>query len=237
MTAGMEHANVAVLEAVLWDHDGTLVDTEPYWIEAELELAAEFGVPWTVEHAVATVGSPMSETARRMQVTGLPMENGEIVIELSRRVVRLIDEKGIRWLPGVQELLAEIAEAGVRNAIVSNAWRSVVEKTVSALPEGSFEFVLTGDEMKHAKPDPWPYLTAAEALDVSPRHVIVIEDSLSGTLSAEAAQMPVLVVPNVKDIPAAPGRVLARSLADVSLGSLRAVVAGEGQNVPNLVLE
>jgi HAD superfamily hydrolase (TIGR01509 family) len=226
--------NVAELKAVLWDHDGTIVDTEPYWIESELELAAQFGAAWTEEDAVSVVGSPMAESARQMRAAGVDMEIDAIIDHLCARVVELIDEKGIRWLPGVTDLFNEIAEAGIRCAIVSNAWRSVVEKTAAALPPGVVEYTLTGDEMKFAKPDPWPYRTAAEALGVPVENTIAIEDSVSGTLSAEAAGMPVLVVPSVADVPEAPGRSRATSLADVNLDTLRAIVAGEVLTVPAL---
>lgn len=215
------------LKAVLWDHDGTLVDTEPYWIEAELDLAAQFGAAWTEEDAIAVVGSPMAESARRMQLSGVQMEIPDIIDDLCARVVVSIEQKGIRWLPGVTDLFAEIAKAGVRCAIVSNAWRSVVEKTAAALPPGVIEFMLTGDEMKFAKPDPWPYRTAAEALGVPVENTIAIEDSVSGTLSAEAAGMPVLVVPSVAEVPDIPGRSRTTSLADINLDILRSIVAGE----------
>ena len=218
---------MAELKAVLWDHDGTLVDTEPYWIEVQLELAAIYGVPWTEEDSLASVGSPMPLSARRMQDAGVPMENEEIIIWQCDRVIELMDRKGIPWLPGVPELFDEIAAAGIRCAIVSNAWRSVVEKTATGLPHGAVEFIIAGDEMVHAKPDPWPYRTAAERLGVAVEHAITIEDSLAGTLSAEAAGMPVLVVPSVIEVPDAPGRSKATSLADVSLDTLRAIVAGE----------
>jgi HAD superfamily hydrolase (TIGR01509 family) len=218
---------VTELKAVLWDHDGTLVDTEPYWIEAQLELAARYNVQWTEADSLACVGSPMPLSARRMQDAGVPMGNEEIIVWQCERVIQLMDEKGIPWLPGVSEMFAEIAEAGLRCAIVSNAWRMVVEKTASGLPDGVVEFMLAGDEMVHAKPDPWPYRTAAEALGVPVENAVAIEDSLAGTLSAEAAGMPVLVIPSVIDVPEAPGRSRAQSLADVSLDTLRRIVAGE----------
>lgn len=218
---------MAELKAVFWDHDGTLVDTEPYWIEAELALAARFDVHWTEADALACVGSPMAESARRMQEAGLPLGNEEIIIDLCDRVIALMDERGIRWLPGVSEMFDQLAEAGIRCAIVSNAWRSVVAKTASELPAGIVEFILAGDEMEHAKPHPWPYQRAAEALGVPVENAITIEDSLSGTLSAEAAGVPVLVIPSVIDVPDAPGRSRAESLADVSLETLRRIVSGE----------
>lgn len=214
------------LKAILWDHDGTLVETEPYWIEAELELAEKFGVTWTEEDALKCVGSPMRESARRMQEAGVRMDIDPIVEWLVDRVDQLMDEKGILWMPGVQELFAECAEQNIPCAIVSNAWRKVVEKTASGLPEGVVKYMLTGDEMKVAKPDPWPFAHAAEQLGVAPENCIAIEDSLPGTLSAEAAGIPVVVVQGVKQVPAGPARSRVIDLSDINLDRLRDVVNG-----------
>lgn len=214
------------LKAILWDHDGTLVETEPYWIEAELELAAKFGIHWTEEDALQCVGSPMRESARRMQAAGVNMDIDSIVEWLVDRVDQLMDEKGILWMPGVQELFAECAERGIPCAIVSNAWRKVVEKTATGLPEGVVKYMLTGDEMIVAKPDPWPYAHAAEVLGVAPENCIAIEDSLAGTLSAEAAGIPVLVVKGVLQVPAGKLRSRVVDLADINLDRLQDIVNG-----------
>ena len=214
------------LKAILWDHDGTLVETEPYWIEAELELAAKFHVTWTEEDALNCVGNPMLETGRLLKAAGIKMEPQEIVDWLVDRVDQLMDEKGIRWMPGVQELFAECAEQNIPCAIVSNAWRKVVEKTAAGLPEGVVKFMLTGDEMIVAKPDPWPFAHAAEVLGVAPENCIAIEDSLPGTLSAEAAGIPVLVVRGHAPVP--PGKLRSRviDLSDINLDRLRDIVNG-----------
>jgi len=218
---------VAELNAVFFDHDGTLVDTEPYWIEAETILPRRFGVAWTEEDSLAMVGSPMPTTASSMQAAGVPLTIEEIIDDLCNQVIAMMDERGIPWLPGAVELITELAEHGVPCAVVSNAWRSVVEKTTSALPEGAVQFVLTGDEMVRPKPDPWPYAYAAEQLGVSPIGQVAVEDSLAGTLSAEAAGMHVLVVPGVAPVPDAPGRSRTDSLANVTVDMLRAIAAGE----------
>lgn len=214
------------LKAVLWDHDGTLVETEPYWIAAEMELAASFGITWTEEDALQCVGSPMRESARRMQAAGVKMDLDPIVEWLVDRVVVMMDEHGIHWLPGVQELFAECAENNIPCAIVSNAWRKVVEKTVSGLPEGVVKFILAGDEMIVAKPDPWPYAHAAEVLGVPRENCIAVEDSLAGTLSAEAAGIPVVVVRGVQPVPAGPNRSRVIDLSDISVNRLRDIVGG-----------
>ena len=214
------------LKAILWDHDGTLVETEPYWIDAEQELAERFNANWTHEDAIACVGSPMRESARRMQAAGVQMEIDPIVEWLVDRVAVMMDERGILWLPGVQELFAECAAQNIPCAVVSNAWRKVVEKTVSGLPEGVVKFILAGDEMIVAKPDPWPYAHAADVLSVAHENCIAIEDSLAGTLSAEAAGIPVVVVRGVQPVEAGPLRSRVIDLADINLDRLRDIVNG-----------
>lgn len=215
------------LKAILWDHDGTLVETEPYWIEAELELARIHGIHWTEENAMACVGSPMRESARRMQEAGVQgMDLDEIVNWLVDRVAEMMKERGIHFLPGVQELFAQCQQQGIRCAVVSNAWRKVVEMTVSGLPEGVVEFILAGDEMIVAKPDPWPYAHAAEILGVAPENCVAVEDSLAGTLSAEAAGIPVVVVKGMQQVPAGPLRSRVIDLSEVTIDLLRDVVNG-----------
>lgn len=219
--------DVAELNAVFLDHDGTLVDTEPYWIEAEIELPKQFGLTWTEEDSVACIGSPMPVTAQKMQDVGIPMTIEEIIDDLCNRVLAMIDERGVPWLPGVPQLFDGLAFEGIPCAIVSNAWRSVVEKTTSTLPDGVVQFILTGDEMVHPKPHPWPYAHAAEVLGVDPAGQVAVEDSLAGTLSAEAAGMNVVVVPGIADVPDSPTRFRVGSLANVTVDTLRAITAGE----------
>jgi HAD superfamily hydrolase (TIGR01509 family) len=218
---------LAELNAVFFDHDGTLVDTEPYWIEAELLLPRRYGAEWTEADSIACVGSPMPVTARKIQEAGVPLTVDEIIDDLCNQVIAMMDERGIPWLPGATELIGELSASGIPLAVVSNAWRAVVEKTTSALPSGAVQFILTGDEMVRAKPDPWPYAHAAERLGVSPIGQVTVEDSLAGTQSAEAAGMHVLVVPGVAQVPDAPDRSRTDSLANVSVEALRAIAAGE----------
>jgi len=218
---------VANLNAVFLDHDGTLVDTEPYWIEAEILLPQRFGLVWTEADSIACIGSPMPVTAKRMQEAGVPMTIGEIIDDLCTQVLAMIDARGVPWLPGVPELFAGLAAAGIPCAIVSNAWRPVVERTTSMLPAGVVQFILTGDEMVHPKPHPWPYAHAADVLGVDPAGQVAIEDSLAGTLSAEAAGMNVLVVPGIAHVPEGPTRFRTDSLANVTVETLRAIAAGE----------
>ena len=201
--------------AVLWDMDGTLVDTEPYWIATEYEVTSHHGGTWSEEHARALVGADLLDAGAYIaRHAGLDLTPAEIVEELLDGVVERIRAE-IPWRPGARELLAELRREGVRCALVTMSWRRFAEAVIEALPENSFDLTITGDEVTHGKPHPEPYLAAAQALGVDPRHCVAIEDSPTGAASATAAGCLVIGVPNVVDVPAAPGRILLPSLDGV----------------------
>ncbi len=186
----------AEMRAVLWDMDGTLVDTEPYWIESEYALVAEHGGTWSREHALAVVGWDLLDSAAYIREHGgvdLPPE--AIVDRLLDGVVARVQEE-VPWRPGAVDLLAALGEAGVPCGLVTMSYARFVTPVLAALPEGTFATVVTGDEVELGKPHPEPYLTAAAALGVDPGDCLAIEDSNTGARSAETAGCGVLVVPN-----------------------------------------
>ena len=191
------------LAAVLWDMDGTLVDTEPYWIESEFELVEKYGGKWSTEHALNLVGNDLIESGRYIREHGgIDLEPADIVEELLDRVVAHVRRR-VPWRPGAVELLADLRAHDVRCALVTMSYRRFVEPILAALPEGTFEVVVTGDAVTRGKPHPEPYQTAAAVLGVDPADTLAIEDSNTGARSAEAAGCTVLVVPN--HVPVLPG--------------------------------
>jgi HAD superfamily hydrolase (TIGR01509 family) len=212
----------SALDAVLWDMDGTLVDTEQYWIEAEFHLVEHHGDTWSQEHALALVGNPLRVSAKYLQTHGgVDLEVDEIVERLLDHVVARVVEH-VPWQPGARELLAELADAGVPCALVTMSWTELAAAIVDRLPAGTFAAVVTGDQVTHGKPHPEPYLRATERLGVDPRRCVAIEDSVTGLASAEAAGVRTLAVPHAVPIPPAPGRVRVQSLAGVDVAWLRA---------------
>ncbi|MFC6285235.1 HAD family hydrolase [Nocardioides sp. GCM10027113] len=206
--------------AVLWDMDGTLVETEPYWIAAEYELAEKYGGTWSQEHALNLVGNDLLDSGRYIREhMGIDLEPAEIVEQLLASVTRQV-EQAVPWRPGARELLADLRAHGVRCALVTMSWRTFVAPVLAALPEGTFEAVITGDVVSHGKPHPEPYLKAARDLGVEPADCLAVEDSNTGARSAEAAGCTVLVVPN--HVPVLPGerRVFADSLAGFTATAL-----------------
>jgi len=189
--------------AVLWDMDGTLVDTEPYWIEAEHALAAEHGATWSHEQAMHLVGSDLLDSGRYIvDEMGLDLTPEQVVDRLLDGVVGRVVE-AVPWRPGARELLAALRREGVPCALVTMSWRRFTDPVLAHLPEGTFDAVVTGDAVSRGKPHPEPYETAARLLGVEPADAVAIEDSETGTRSAEAAGCTVVVVP--LHVPVEPG--------------------------------
>jgi HAD superfamily hydrolase (TIGR01509 family) len=210
--------------AVLWDMDGTLVDTEPYWIEAEYELADRHGGTWSDDHAMELVGSDLLDSGRYMRThMGIDLAPARIVDELLDSVIEQV-EKSVPWREGARELLAGLRAAGVPCALVTMSYARFVGPILADLPDGTFDAVVTGDAVDHGKPHPEPYLTAARLLDVLAGECLAIEDSDTGARSAAAAGCTVLCVPNHVPIPPGERRVFTESLValgpDTSLDTL-----------------
>jgi HAD superfamily hydrolase (TIGR01509 family) len=199
--------------------DGTLVDTEPYWIEAEYDLAESHGGSWSHEHALRLVGNDLLESGRYLREhAGIDLEPEAVVEGLLDRVVARVQER-VPWRPGARELLADLRRHGVPCALVTMSYRRFVAPVLAGLPEGTFDAVVTGDAVTRGKPHPEPYQTAARMLGVSPADAVAIEDSDTGARSAEAAGCRVLVVPNHVRVPDDPGgrRTFVASLLDVDM--------------------
>lgn len=212
------------LQAVLWDMDGTLVDTEPVWIAAEYALAARHGATWSDEHALDLVGRDLVTSGGYIRDhMGLEMTPEQVVETLLDHVVGAVRDE-VEWRPGARELLAEQRSAGVPAALVTMSYRRLADAVVEALPPGTFGAVVVGDEVGNGKPHPEPYLTAARRLGVHPARCVAIEDSPPGAESAQAAGCHVLAVPHQVGIPASPDRTIRPGLAGVTLSDLEALL-------------
>ena len=217
---------------VLWDMDGTLVDTEPYWFAAEYELVAEFGGTWSNEHAHLLVGSDLLDGAAYIQRHGpVPLDVHEIVARLEAGVARRT-ATSIPWRPGARELLAALHDAGVPSALVTMAWRGSAQPVLDALPSGWMRASVTGDEVPsgRGKPHPDPYLHGAAMLGLDPECCVAIEDSPTGAAAALAAGCVTIGVPNAVELAGRPdldGLILRTSLTDLTVADLAALVADQ----------
>ena len=207
--------------AVLWDMDGTLVDTEPYWMRAETDLVESFGGVWTHDDGMLLIGSGLWNSAAILQGRGVEMEADAIVQWLTTQVQEQLNEHGVPWRPGASELLAEIKAAGIPTALVTMSIERMARQIADLIDFTAFDTIISGDMVTRSKPHPEAYLSAAAKLGVDPEHCVAIEDSVPGLASASAAGAIAIAVPHQIDLPESVQytrwpTLVGRTLADLS---------------------
>lgn len=222
------------LEAVFWDLDGTLVDTERHWTAVQTELVESFGGTWTEAQALSIMGRSQSESIKVLQRAGVRLSAQEIALRVTAGVRHCISET-VHWRPGAAELLAGLRAEGVPCVLVTMSHRHIVDDILKHFPADSFELAVTGDMVSQGKPHPEAYQTAFRHLErtrprLSSRRVIAIEDSLPGTRAARAAGLPTLGVPHLVPLAAADGLTIWPTLSGRGVPDLHAVIAASGRH-------
>jgi HAD superfamily hydrolase (TIGR01509 family) len=225
----------SLLRAVLFDMDGTLVETEQYWGEAMFELAERLGGRMSESARAATVGSTMRRSMTILHADlGLDRTEDELLADarwVEDRTAQLLGA-GISWCPGARELLTAVRAAGLRTALVTTTPRrlaDIVLATIRTDLDGDpFDVTVCGDEVPALKPDPAPYRQAMAALGVQPADCVVVEDSESGVAAGLAAGVTVLGVPSVQKIERVEGLTLRDGLVGVDVPMLADLLAGRG---------
>ncbi|WP_167475776.1 HAD family hydrolase [Nocardia arthritidis] len=213
--------------AVLWDMDGTLLDSEKLWDVAVRELAREHGREMTAAIRHALIGTSV-ENSLRIMFHGLGIEETPAAVRasrefLDRRVVELMSGP-IPWRPGAKDALALVRSAGLPTALVTNTKRDFTEYGLDTLGREYFDVTVCGDEVPQGKPAPDIYLRAAELLGQDPEHCVAVEDSPTGAAAAQAAGCALLVVPCEIPVPDAPGRLFRDTLVGLELADLEAAL-------------
>jgi HAD superfamily hydrolase (TIGR01509 family) len=212
--------------AVLFDMDGTLVDSEKLWDVSLAALYDRFGGVISDEVRTALVGSSADNTIKTIFADlGLdpdPAAMAEADRWLHDHTGELFATHGLPWCDGARELLDALAAERVPLALVTNTQRALTEQALDSIGRHYFAVTVCGDEVPRGKPEPDPYQRAAALLDVDPARCLAVEDSVTGSLAAELAGCPVLVVPNDVVVPPSPRRRHVDSLRDVTVDDLRA---------------
>jgi HAD superfamily hydrolase (TIGR01509 family) len=212
------------VKAVLWDMDGTLVDSEKLWDISLAALYAELGGQLTPQVRASIVGSSAENTIRTIY-TDLGLDLDPVAMAESDRwlhdyTAELFDH-GLPWCDGAQQMLEALAAEGTPMALVTNTQRELTEHALNSIGREYFSATVCADEVPRGKPAPDLYQRAAALLGLSPAVCLAIEDSVTGTTAAESAGCPVLVVPNDVAVPRGPRRRHIRSLAEVAVADLR----------------
>ncbi|MCB1263506.1 MAG: HAD family phosphatase [Mycobacterium sp.] len=216
------------MKAVLFDMDGTLVDSEKLWDISMHRLYARFGAELSPQVRESTVGGS-AEGVMRIVYTDLglahdPAEMASTADWLHEITAELFDD-GLPWCDGALELLETLAGAGVPMALVTNTRRMLTERALNSIGRHYFTVSVCGDEVPRGKPAPDPYRRAAALLGLDPGDCLAVEDSVTGAASAEEAGCPVLVVPNDVAVPAGPRRRHVESLVGIGESDLLKIFA------------
>lgn len=205
------------LEAVVFDMDGLLVDTEPFWYEAEATVMARLGNTWSRAQQALLLGGSMDNTvsyllSRANRPAPPDAVEGWLVEEMLHRI-----GDGVPMRPGSLDLLDAVAAAGLPVALVSSSYRVIIDAVLQVLGPRRFAVSVAGDEVAQPKPDPEAYRRAADLLGIDPRSGVALEDSDSGASAAVGAGFVTVCVPSVMPVPGGPGRVLRESLVGVTV--------------------
>ena len=182
------------VEAVIFDCDGLLLDTESHWTTAETALFSRYGKSFDLDHKRRMIGSSLQASGKILEdILEQPGRAGEINDEL----IELVQDemKAAEPMAGAADLVAEL-QGRVPLALASNSWRRLITVALHAAKlTDSFDAVVCGDEVAHPKPAPDIYLEAARQLGADPLHTVALEDSPNGVAAARAAGMFVSACP------------------------------------------
>jgi len=192
------------MQAALFDMDGTIIDSEPYWMTAERELVESFGGTWSEEQGYALVGSGLWNSASLLKAAGVDLELDDIVHRLSDRVLAQIKE-AVPWRPGVRELFHGLLEADIPCALVTMSLRknavALAQAVEKELGKPVFQAIVAGDDVEAPKPNPEAYLKGASALGMDIHTTVALEDSAFGAASAFSAGAITIGIPLHVGIP------------------------------------
>lgn len=215
---------------VVFDLDGTLINSEPLWARVESSVAAADGIDWTEEDAFSYFGRPLAQTTQAIIDRGLDLTVDEAI---DRMITELssIYRSGVPWLPGAVDLLATLQANGTATALGTQSFRRLASIVRDAAPEGTLREMVTGDELHKGKPDPEVFLTASQRLGLRPEEIVIVEDSSTGVDAGVATGAPVLAVPPSDAVHSSyagqNGVSTVRSLSQVNLDLLIRIHAGE----------
>ena len=210
---------------MLFDMDGLLVDSEPLWLEVEKAVMARLGGSWTGEDQHALLGGSLQRSVGYMlgKAPAGAATREQVGHWLVDGMARLLATRGVPMRPGARELVAAVAGAGIPYALVTSSQRRIMDAVLAATGL-RFSVTVCGEDVRHSKPHPEPYLRATALLGQPPDGCVVLEDSPAGIASARAAGCPVIAVPSIP-LTDSDDVVTAGSLREVGLALLRAVAA------------
>jgi HAD superfamily hydrolase (TIGR01509 family) len=208
------------MSAILFDMDGTLIDSEPLWLKAEIEVMAEVGCHWDEQDQINCLGGPAERTERYMQERSQNIKPYGYFINRLHEVMRARITNELDLIPNALTLLKECKDAGIKTALVTASSRDLMTIVLKRFPPGTFDVVVSGDDVEKSKPDPAPYLLAAKQLSVDILKCLVLEDSLTGVQSGLSSGAKVIGIPHLVQMSEHPNLRVISSLDEITLSDI-----------------
>ena len=184
-------------DAVFFDMDGLLVDSEPEWLKSESEISAAYGYQWTSQDQVACLGGPLSRVGQYMHEKCNQAETPDF---FTRKIVEVQSEKmrsHTPFMPGAYELVKDLQKNGVKTGLVSASPRIIVDAVLDNVGAELFPFSISSDDVERTKPHPDAYLRAAQLTNSAIENCLVFEDSLTGIGAATSSGAWLVAVPHL----------------------------------------
>jgi HAD superfamily hydrolase (TIGR01509 family) len=207
-------------EAVFFDMDGLMVDSEPEWFQSEVEVTSPFGYTWLEVDQIACLGGPLSKVGQYMFDKCGRQRSPEYFTQalIDTQVARM--RGNTPTMPGAMELVRELQSYGIKTALVSASPRNIVDAVLDNVGHDLFPFSISSDDVKRTKPDPEGYLKAASMSGSDITNCLVFEDSLTGMNAAIASGAYLIGVPHLVTIEESERVRVIKSLEQISYAKL-----------------
>ena len=193
-------ANKDFYDAVFFDMDGLLINSEPLWHETEIAMMAQFGYQWLESDQAASLGGPLDRVGEYMsKLIGGKRDGNTLMLEMIDQMVEKFQGE-LPIMPGALELIGDLKANGVELTLVSASPRSLVDAALSKFQKNPFVRSISSGDVKVSKPDPEGYLLAASSGGHDISNCLILEDSLTGVTAAKASGAWVLAVPHLVPI-------------------------------------
>ena len=208
------------MSAILFDMDGTLIDSEPLWLEAEIEIMEELGCNWDQQDQINCLGGPIDKTENYMQERSNNIKPfGYFTEKLDDVMEKKLSTK-LNLIPNALEIINDCKRSELKIALVTASSGRLMKAVLKRFPVGIFDAVVSYDDVKRSKPDPEPYLLAAKTLGVDITNCVVLEDSLTGVQSGLSAGAQVIGIPHLVKMPSNPNLRVVESLSEINMDRL-----------------
>jgi HAD superfamily hydrolase (TIGR01509 family) len=208
------------MSAILFDMDGTLIDSEPLWLEAEIEIMEELGCDWDQQDQINCLGGPIDKTENYMQDRSNNIKPfGYFTKKLDDVMEQKLSTK-LDLIPNALEIINECKRFELKIALVTASSGRLMRAVLKRFPVGIFDTVVSYDDVERSKPDPEPYLLAAKTLGVDITNCVVLEDSLTGVQSGLSAGAQVIGIPHLVKMPSNPNLRVVESLSEINMDRL-----------------